>query len=58
MFLYVINHLVGYKEWTMDQLKGYGDAKENGNQAISHAHLKIDVSSIEVTTGHTGSPSG
>lgn len=54
MFLYVMNHLAGYEEWTMEQLKGYGNAKENGYETICHAHPEIDVSAIEVTTGPLG----
>lgn len=54
MFLYTMNHLVGYDAWTMDELKGYGDAKFNGFKTISHAHPEIDVPGVEVTTGPLG----
>lgn len=54
MFLYALNHLVGYEDWTMDELKGYGSAKLNGYTTISHAHPEIDVPGIEVTTGPLG----
>jgi dihydroxyacetone synthase len=49
-----MNHLVGYDAWTMDELKGYGDAKFNGFKTISHAHPEIDVPGVEVTTGPLG----
>lgn len=54
MFLYVMNHLVGYKAWSMDELKGYGDAKLNGYKTIAHAHPEIEVPAVEVTTGPLG----
>jgi dihydroxyacetone synthase len=54
MFLYVMNHLVGYDAWTMDELQGYGDPKLNGFKTISHAHPEIEVPGIEVTTGPLG----
>ncbi|RFU81663.1 transketolase [Trichoderma arundinaceum] len=54
MFLYALSHLVGYEVWTMDELKGYGNAKLNGYTTISHAHPEIDVPGIEVTTGPLG----
>lgn len=34
MFLYALNHLVGFENFTMEQLKGYGDAKLNGYETI------------------------
>lgn len=54
MFLYVMNHLVGYDAWTMDELKGYGSPKENGFHTLAHAHPEIQVPSVEVTTGPLG----
>ncbi|KAH7117260.1 Transketolase, thiamine diphosphate binding domain-containing protein [Dactylonectria estremocensis] len=54
MFLYVMNHLTGYDVWTMDELKGYGDAKENGFHTLSHAHPEIQIPGVEVTTGPLG----
>ncbi|EON68436.1 hypothetical protein W97_07760 [Coniosporium apollinis CBS 100218] len=54
MFLYTMNHLVGYNVWTMEQLKGYGAAKLNGYTTISHAHPEIEVPGVEVTTGPLG----
>ena len=51
MFLYALNHLVGYPNWTMDELKGYGSAKTNGYKIICHVHPEIK---IEVTTGPLG----
>nr|RBQ89233.1 hypothetical protein FVER53263_09977 [Fusarium verticillioides] len=53
-FLYVMNHLVGYDAWTMDELKGYGSAKTNGYHTICHAHPEIQFPAIEVTTGPLG----
>ncbi|KAF9634684.1 hypothetical protein BFW01_g5579 [Lasiodiplodia theobromae] len=54
MFLYVMNHLVGYDAWTIDELKGYGSPKENGYHTLSHAHPEIQVPGVEVTTGPLG----
>ncbi|KAJ4029069.1 hypothetical protein NW756_006181 [Fusarium oxysporum] len=54
MFLYVMNYLTGYDAWTVDELKGYGDAKENGFHTLSHAHPEIQVPGVEVTTGPLG----
>lgn len=54
MFLYVMNHLVGYENWKINELKGYGAAKTNGYTTISHAHPEIEVPGIEVTTGPLG----
>lgn len=54
MFLYAMNHLVGYDAWTIDQLKGYGNAKVNGFTTLSHAHPEIEVPGVEVTTGPLG----
>lgn len=54
MFLYTMNHLVGYEAWTMDELKGYGNAKLNGFKTLAHAHPEIDCPGIEVTTGPLG----
>lgn len=54
MFLYAMNHVVGYDAWTMDELKGYGDAKLNGYKTIAHAHPEIEVPGVEVTTGPLG----
>ena len=54
MFLYAMNHLVGYESWTMSELKGYGDAKVNGYKTIAHAHPEIEVPGVEVTTGPLG----
>lgn len=30
LFLYVMNYLVGYDAWIIDELKGYASPKENG----------------------------
>ncbi|KAJ4243827.1 hypothetical protein NW762_014705 [Fusarium torreyae] len=54
MFLYVMNYLTGYDAWSVDELKGYGSAKENGFHTLSHAHPEIQVPGIEVTTGPLG----
>lgn len=54
MFLYALNHLVGFPNWTMDELKGYGSAKMDGYQTICHAHPEIEIPGIEVTTGPLG----
>ena len=49
-----MNHLVGYDVWTMNELKGYGSAKENGFHTICHAHPEIQIPGVEVTTGPLG----
>jgi len=54
MFLYALNHLTGFDNWTMDELKGYGSAKINGYTTICHAHPEIEVPGVEVTTGPLG----
>jgi dihydroxyacetone synthase len=54
MFLYALNHLVGYDAWTMDQIKGYGSAKMNGYSTICHAHPEIEEPAVEITTGPLG----
>ena len=54
MFLYALNHLVGYDAWTMDQIKGYGSAKTNGSTTMCHAHPEIEEPAVEVTTGPLG----
>lgn len=54
MFLYALNHLVGFDDWTMDELKGYGSAKLNGFTTLCHAHPEIEVPGVEVTTGPLG----
>ncbi|KAL1875728.1 hypothetical protein VTK73DRAFT_9917 [Phialemonium thermophilum] len=54
MFLYALNHLVGYDAWTMDQLRGYGSAKTNGYVTLCHAHPEIEDPAVEVTTGPLG----
>lgn len=54
MFLYALNHLTGFDAWTMDQLKGYGGAKENGFTTIAHGHPEVECPGVEVTTGPLG----
>lgn len=54
MFLYALNHLVGFDDWTMDELKGYGSAKVNGYTTKAHGHPEIEVPGVEVTTGPLG----
>lgn len=54
MFLYALNHLVGYDAWTMDEIKGYGSAKLNGYTTLCHAHPEIEEPAVEVTTGPLG----
>ena len=54
MFLYALNHLVGYRNCTMDGIKGYGSAKTNSYKTICHAHPAIEVPGVEVTTGPLG----
>lgn len=54
MFLYALNHLTGFDNWTMEELKGYGSAKINGYKTICHAHPEVEVPGVEVTTGPLG----
>ncbi|KAJ0108815.1 hypothetical protein J7T55_011306 [Diaporthe amygdali] len=54
MFLYVMNYLVAYDAWTIDELKGYGSPKENGYHTICHAHPERQVPAVEVMTGPLG----
>ncbi|KAJ4368109.1 hypothetical protein N0V83_006464 [Neocucurbitaria cava] len=54
MWLYALNHLTGFDNWTMDELKGYGSAKTDGFTTICHAHPEIEVPGVEVTTGPLG----
>lgn len=54
MFLYALNYLTGYDSWTMDELKGYGSAKENGYTTLAHGHPEIECPGVEVTTGPLG----
>ncbi|KAI9166330.1 Succinate-semialdehyde dehydrogenase [NADP(+)] GabD [Paramyrothecium foliicola] len=53
-FLYAMNHLVGFGNWTMDELKGYASPKLDGYHTISHGHPEIQIPGIEVTTGPLG----
>ncbi|KAL2209942.1 hypothetical protein CC79DRAFT_1269361 [Sarocladium strictum] len=54
LFLYALNHLVGFPNWTMDELKGYASAKENGYETLCHGHPERQIPGIEVTTGPLG----
>lgn len=54
MFLYALNHLTGFENWSMDEIKGYGSAKTDGYKTICHAHPEIEVPGVEVTTGPLG----
>lgn len=54
MFLYAMNHLVGYDNWSLDEIKGYGSAKLNGYRTLCHAHPEIEIPGVEVTTGPLG----
>lgn len=54
MFLYALNHLVGFENFSIDELKGYGSAKTDGYQTICHAHPEVEVPGVEVTTGPLG----
>ncbi|KAI0905173.1 Transketolase, thiamine diphosphate binding domain-containing protein [Ustulina deusta] len=54
MWLYALNHLTGFDNWTMDEIRGYGSAKTDGYKTISHAHPEREIPGIEVTTGPLG----
>ncbi len=54
MFLYTMNHLVGYDKWTMEELKGYGSPKPAGFHTMAYGHPEREFPGIEVTTGPLG----
>ncbi|KAI0478053.1 Transketolase, thiamine diphosphate binding domain-containing protein [Xylaria cf. heliscus] len=54
MWLYALNHLTGFDNWTMDEIRGYGSAKIDGYETICHAHPEREIPGIEVTTGPLG----
>ena len=54
MWLYALNHLAGFENWTMDEIRGYGSAKIKGYTTICHAHPEIEIPGVEVTTGPLG----
>lgn len=54
MFLYVMNYLVGYDAWTIDELKGYASPNENGYRTLCHGHPERQTPAVEVTTGPLG----
>ncbi|KAI0097966.1 Transketolase, thiamine diphosphate binding domain-containing protein [Nemania sp. FL0031] len=54
MFLYALNHLTGFDNWTMEEIRGYGSAKTDGYETICHAHPEREIPGIEVTTGPLG----
>lgn len=54
MFLYALNHMVGFDAWTMEEIKGYGSAKVDGFKTICHGHPEVEVPGVEVTTGPLG----
>ncbi|KAI1152096.1 Transketolase, thiamine diphosphate binding domain-containing protein [Nemania diffusa] len=54
MFLYAMNHLTGFDDWTMEEIRGYGSAKTDGYETLCHAHPERELPGIEVTTGPLG----
>ncbi|KAI0974643.1 Transketolase, thiamine diphosphate binding domain-containing protein [Xylaria arbuscula] len=54
MFLYALNHLTGFDNWTMKEIRGYGSAKTDGYETLCHAHPEREIPGIEVTTGPLG----
>lgn len=54
IWLYVILHLAGYPDMTMDQLKGYTHPTAQNFTTLCHGHPEIEVKGIEVTTGPLG----
>lgn len=54
MFLYALNYLTGYDAWTVNELKGYGSAKQHGCSTLAHGHPEIECPGVEVTTGPLG----
>ncbi|KAH8173608.1 transketolase, thiamine diphosphate binding domain-containing protein [Sarocladium implicatum] len=47
-------YLVGYPNWTLDELKGYASPKEDGYETICHGHPERQIPGVEVTTGPLG----
>ncbi|KAH8817132.1 Transketolase, thiamine diphosphate binding domain-containing protein [Xylogone sp. PMI_703] len=60
ILLYVMLHLSGYKDITMDELKMYGNPKAvdkttgKWKSTLCHGHPEITVPGVEVTTGPLG----
>ncbi|KAK4933861.1 hypothetical protein LTR66_015855, partial [Elasticomyces elasticus] len=60
IFLYVMLHVSGYPQMTLDELKLYASAKavdpQTGKwpETICHGHPEIEIPGIEVTTGPLG----
>ncbi|KAI0423449.1 Transketolase, thiamine diphosphate binding domain-containing protein [Xylaria sp. FL1042] len=54
MFLYALNHLTGFDDWTMEEIRGYGSAKTHGYETLCHAHPEREIPGVEVTTGPLG----
>ncbi len=51
LFQYTFLHLVGYKSYTMDQLKSYHSTRID---AMCPGHPEIELEGVEVTTGPLG----
>ncbi|KIX05947.1 uncharacterized protein Z518_03921 [Rhinocladiella mackenziei CBS 650.93] len=54
MFLYSLNYLTGYENFTMGELQRYGSAETSGATTICHGHPEIEIPGVEVTTGPLG----
>ncbi|KAI1312476.1 Transketolase, thiamine diphosphate binding domain-containing protein [Xylaria venustula] len=54
MFLYALNHLTGFDNWSMEEIRGYGSAKTDGYETLCHAHPEREIPGVEVTTGPLG----
>lgn len=54
MFLYALNYVTGFPNWTLEQLRGYASAKENGYETLCHGHPERQIPGVEVTTGPLG----
>ncbi|KAK9458536.1 Transketolase, thiamine diphosphate binding domain-containing protein [Lipomyces oligophaga] len=51
---YCMLHITGYKQFTMDQLRGYGHPKPRGYETVCFAHPEIEFDGVEFTTGPLG----
>lgn len=51
---YIMLHLSGYKQWTMEQLKGYCHPTALNFTNIAKTHPEIEFDGLDVSTGPLG----
>jgi dihydroxyacetone synthase len=51
---YVMLHVSGYENFTMEELKGYAAPKNGDFETICHGHPEIEIDGVEITTGPLG----